>query len=264
MNAPLPPPPAEPSAFSLVQLKALCSRCPEHLLEPWIRWLERDPRKGSRALVAQLVRRQRRARAFMERWHARFREERRYWQRGLTWVAGIDEAGRGPVAGPVVAAAVILDPERPLLGLDDSKRLTPAQREALAQQIREQAIAVAVGEAAVEEIDRFNILRATLLAMRRAVEALTPQPQVVLIDGVHALVGYDRLQRCFKAGELVSNSIAAASVLAKVHRDRLMDAYDRRYPGYGFAEHKGYLTERHRAALARLGPSPIHRRSFTY
>jgi len=179
----------------------------------------------------------------------------------LDRVAGVDEAGRGPLAGPVVAAAVILDPARPLAGLADSKTLSAARREALAGQIRAQALAWALGRAEVEEIDRLNILQATLLAMRRAVAALAPSPQLALVDGnrcpelpcrAQALVGGDRRVA----------AISAASILAKVARDAEMVALDARYPGYGFAVHKGYPTAAHRAALVALGPLPVHRRSF--
>ncbi len=176
-------------------------------------------------------------------------------------VAGVDEAGRGPLAGPVVAAAVILDPGRPIEGLDDSKRLAPAVRARLAAAIRERALAWALGRAEVDEIDRLNILQATLLAMRRAVEALRPRPDYALVDG-------DRWPPLPCPGEPVVGgdarepAIAAASILAKTARDAEMVALDRRFPGYGFAAHKGYATAAHLAALRQLGPCPAHRRSF--
>ncbi len=176
-------------------------------------------------------------------------------------IAGVDEVGRGPLAGPVVAAAVILDPGRPIQGLADSKRLSPRRREVLAGLIRERALAWALGRAEVEEIDRLNILHASLLAMRRAVEALRLPPVKALVDGnrcpvlscpAEAVVGGDALVAC----------ISAASILAKVARDAEMVALDRRYPGYGLAIHKGYPTAAHLEALRRLGASPLHRRSF--
>jgi ribonuclease HII len=176
-------------------------------------------------------------------------------------VAGIDEAGRGPLAGPVLAAAVILDPELPIDGLADSKVLSPGRRELLNVEIRTRAAAWALGRAEVEEIDRLNILQATLLAMQRAVTALPFAPVSALVDGnrcptlpcpVEAIVGGDRTVR----------AIAAASILAKVARDREMLHLDERYPGYGFARHKGYPTADHVAALRRLGVSDVHRRSF--
>lgn len=176
-------------------------------------------------------------------------------------LAGVDEVGRGPLAGDVVAAAVILDPARPIAGLRDSKRLSAARREQLALLIRERALAWSVARATVAEIDRINILQASLLAMRRAVEALDPQPDYVLVDG-------NRLPRWSYASEPVVKgddrvlAIAAASILAKVQRDRELVELERRYPGYGFAAHKGYPTAAHLEALRSLGVTPVHRRSF--
>ena len=176
-------------------------------------------------------------------------------------VAGVDEAGRGPLAGPVIAAAVILDPARPIEGLADSKRLGPGTRERLATTIRARALAWAVGRAEVEEIDRHNVLQATLLAMARAVKALRPRADYALVDG-------DRWPPLPCPGETVVGgdarepAIAAASILAKTVRDAEMVALDRRFPGYGFAAHKGYATPAHLEALRRLGPCPAHRRSF--
>lgn len=179
--------------------------------------------------------------------------------RGL--IAGIDEAGRGPLAGPVVAAAVILDRARPIAGLADSKQLSARRRELLAEQIHQHALAVAIKEVDVEEIDRLNILQATLMAMRQAALALDPAPVLLRIDGnrapeidlpVQTVIGGDRTDR----------SISAASIVAKVHRDRLMLSLHHRYPEYGFDRHKGYPTRAHLEALDRLGPCPAHRRTF--
>ncbi len=180
---------------------------------------------------------------------------------GVRLVAGVDEVGRGPLAGPVVAAAVILDPARPIEGLADSKKLSEKRREVLAEQIRERALAWALGRAEVAEIDEINILQASLLAMRRAVLALEPQPQHALVDGnkcprlpctVEAIVG----------GDAKVEAISAASILAKVTRDREMVEMDAVYPGYGLAGHKGYPSKAHLEALERLGVTEIHRRSF--
>lgn len=176
-------------------------------------------------------------------------------------VAGVDEVGRGPLCGAVVTAAVILDPGKPILGLNDSKKLSLARREALFDEIQEKALAWCVARAEVAEIDRLNILHATMLAMQRAVEGLQVQPRLALIDG----------NRCPKLavpsspvvkGDSQVPAIAAASILAKVTRDREMQALDALYPGYGLAGHKGYPTAEHLDALRRLGPTPIHRRSF--
>jgi len=174
---------------------------------------------------------------------------------------GIDEAGRGPLAGPVVAAAVILDVSRPIRGLADSKVLAPERREELAIRIRERAIAWAVAEASVDEIDSINILQATLLAMRRAVEALQVAAEYALVDG-NCMPRLPIPGRTIIAGDALEKSISAASILAKTARDALMRSMDERYPGYGFARHMGYATPEHLDCLQRLGPCILHRRSF--
>lgn len=176
-------------------------------------------------------------------------------------VAGVDEAGRGPLAGPVVAAAVILDEARPVKGLADSKLLSAPRRVQLDALIRERALAWAIGEASVQEIDALNILQATLLAMRRAVLALQPAPDLVLVDG-NRLPDLPLPAQAIVRGDARVAAISAASVLAKVHRDSLCQALDRSWPAYGFAVHKGYPTASHLAALALHGACPAHRRSF--
>lgn len=176
-------------------------------------------------------------------------------------VAGIDEVGRGPLAGPVVTAAVILDPQRPIAGLADSKKLSEKRREQLEPLIMQHALAWALGRAEPEEIDRINILQATLLAMKRAVDGLSVRPDMALVDGIHAPALDCPVTTVIK-GDQHEPAIAAASILAKVARDREMRLMDERYPGYGFARHKGYPTRAHQQALIDLGPSEIHRRSF--
>jgi len=185
-------------------------------------------------------------------------------RRGPT--AGVDEAGRGPLAGPVVAAAVILDPARPVDGLADSKALTARRREALAVEIRACSLAWGLGWADAAEVDAVNVLQATFLAMRRALVALSVAPAHVVVDGDRCprLDGL-RLDCTIEAvvgGDATVPSVSAASILAKCARDEFMCALEARYPGYGFASHKGYPTAAHIAALRRLGPSPVHRRSF--
>jgi ribonuclease HII len=180
---------------------------------------------------------------------------------GLPWVAGVDEVGRGPLAGPVVAAAVILDPDAPIEGLKDSKKLSAARRESLDALIRERALAWALGLCTPAEIDRINILQASLLAMQRAVEALALQPELALVDGNRCPRLAVPAHPVVKGDSLVP-VISAASIVAKVHRDRLMLELEDRHPGYGLAEHKGYPTPVHLEALERLGPSPCHRLSF--
>ncbi|PZU55440.1 MAG: ribonuclease HII [Thauera sp.] len=177
-------------------------------------------------------------------------------------IAGVDEAGRGPLCGPVYAAAVILDPARPIDGLNDSKKLSEKKREALAPLIRERALAWAVGIATVEEIDRLNILHATMLAMRRAVEGLALPPDQVLVDGNRIPPGLTVPARAIVGGDASEAAISAASILAKTGRDHEMMALAALYPQYGIAKHKGYPTAEHLAALRAHGPSPIHRRSF--
>lgn len=182
--------------------------------------------------------------------------------RQATLIAGVDEAGRGPLVGAVVAAAVILDPLRPIAGLADSKKLSPARREALAVVIKEQALVWSLGRAEAVEIDELNILWATMLAMRRTLEGLSIQPAMALIDGNRVPKGLAMAAEARVKGDATEPCISAASILAKTARDAEMQALDARYPGYGFAVHKGYPTRAHLEALARLGPTPEHRRSF--
>jgi ribonuclease HII len=181
--------------------------------------------------------------------------------RADAFVCGVDEAGRGPLAGPVVAAAVILDPARPIMGLRDSKQLSATRRDSLAGEIRAHATAWAIASASVEEIDALNILQATLLAMRRAIEALNPAAGYALIDG-NRLPRLSIPARAIVRGDATVPAISAASILAKTHRDALMRDLDNAHPGYGFAAHAGYPTPAHLACLREHGPCRIHRRSF--
>jgi ribonuclease HII len=188
-------------------------------------------------------------------------------QASLDWdsaglVAGVDEAGRGPLAGPVVAAAVILDELQPIAGLNDSKKLTAKRRERLFDEIRAKALCFSIAEATVEEIDAINILQATLLAMKRAVEGLRLKPAKVLVDG-NRLPVLDVRAEAIIQGDALVPSISAASILAKVHRDLLCGEMHRLYPAYGFDQHKGYGTAQHLQALTAHGPSACHRMSFS-
>jgi ribonuclease HII len=187
--------------------------------------------------------------------------ERAFWGLGYRLVAGLDEAGRGPLAGEVVAAAVAVGPDTILPPVTDSKLLGDRRRRLLAKEIGQSAAGIGIGTASVEEIGRLNILGATCLAMSRALAALPSAPEFLLVDGnpMKALPGP---QLSLIKGDRLCRAIAAASILAKVHRDTMMETYDAVYPGYGFASHKGYGSESHLAALRRLGPCPIHRRSF--
>ena len=189
--------------------------------------------------------------------------EDEYTAKGYRVIAGIDEAGRGPLAGPVVAACCILDPSKPVLGLDDSKKLSEKKREALFPEIKEKALAYAVVAVDAQTIDNINILEATKKAMRECVSQISEKlaPDLLLIDAVK-LEGVTQEVVPIIKGDAKSNSIAAASVLAKVTRDHIMCGYDKEYPGYGFAKHKGYGTKDHYAAIREHGMTPIHRRSF--
>jgi ribonuclease HII len=193
-------------------------------------------------------------------------DKRRVQQAAFAWdnvglIAGVDEAGRGPLAGPVVAAAVILDDMNPIKGLNDSKKLSPLRREKLYDEIRAKALCCSVAQASVEEIDQLNILQATLLAMRRAVEGLRLKPHKVLVDGNRLPVLEVRAEAIVR-GDATVPAISAASILAKVTRDRWCQELDQRYPQYGFAGHKGYGTAEHLAALSAHGACPEHRKTF--
>lgn len=189
------------------------------------------------------------------------RHERALWTQGVARIAGVDEVGVGPLAGPLVAAAVILPPECPLRGVDDSKKLTAARRQALRAEIAGCALAIGVGVVATGDVDRLNTYWAAIEAMRRALAALPVAPEQVLVDA-RTIPGLGVPQTALIKGDARSYSIAAASIVAKVIRDEMMADLDRRYPDYGFARHMGYGTAEHLAALSRLGPCPEHRRTF--
>lgn len=233
----------------------------ESLLSPLVKRLAEDPRAGAAAIREQGARRLAKLRREAARQRG-LRVVRRVLRgRRLRYIAGVDEAGMGPLAGPVVAAAVILPDDERLEGVDDSKRLSAETRRELAMAIREQATSFAIARAEPREIDDLNIYHAGLLAMRRAVLALEPSPEHVLVDA-RRIPGLTVPQSFIVRGDARDASIAAASILAKVARDEEMTALDRRYPHYGFAKHKGYPTPQHLAALERHGPSAVHRQSF--
>lgn len=225
------------------------------------RQLADDPRSGARDLLDAINRRRAANRSEGQRLRTMLRYEMPLWQSGVVNVAGVDEAGMSPLAGPVAAAAVIFAPGMRIAGVDDSKKLDAQTRQALAIEIRAKAVAWCVGFAQVDEIDTINIYWAGLLAMRRAVEGLGLPAQHLLIDA-RRLKDVAIPQQPIIKGDAKSLSIAAASILAKTARDALMADYDRQYPGYGFAQHKGYPVSAHVSALTRLGACAIHRRSF--
>ena len=193
---------------------------------------------------------------------ADLRYERKFWKQGIETVAGCDEVGVGPMAGPVVAAAVLFAPEIHIKGVYDSKQVPREKREELYPIIMERALTVGIGSAGIDEIDSLNIYWATMLAFKRALAALTHTPAHVLVDG-RKIPGLKLPQTKIVGGDRKSFCIAAASIIAKVTRDRLMVDFDRLYPGYGFADHKGYCTPGHMRIVEERGPSPIHRRSFS-
>jgi len=223
--------------------------------------LKEDPRAGARAVAEKIDKRNHQAQAEGRRLSRLCAFEQPLWEQGITLVGGCDEVGMAPLAGPVIAAAVILAPGCRIKGVNDSKQLTPEERDELEPEIRAKAVAVGIGRAEVTEIDTINIYRAGLLALKRAVLALSPQPQHLLIDA-RKLDGLGMPQQPIIKGDAKSITIGAASIVAKVHRDRLMAELDLQYPGYGFADHKGYPTPDHLDALERLGACALHRRSF--
>jgi len=223
--------------------------------------LEHDSRAGARKLAERARKQDDQARRREARWRAFCDPERRLRDKGYTRVTGVDEAGRGPLAGPVYAAAVILPDGFVHHPLDDSKRMTPSARQMAYRAILSAATAHGTGVATVDEIDRYNILGAVHLAVRRALEAIDPPAEFALVDG-RPLTSCPIPHQALVKGDSRSRVIAAASVIAKVERDGRMMELDREYPGYGFGRNKGYGTEEHRLAIERLGPSPIHRRSF--
>ena len=223
--------------------------------------LKADPRAGAKAILDAVARRRLERRSEGQRLRKLLRYERDLWTIGVLRVAGVDEAGMSPLAGPVAAAAVVFAPGSRIPGIDDSKKLDATARDRLALEIKETAPAWSIGFAEVEEIDRVNIYWAGLLAMRRAIEGLSIAPEHVLLDA-RRLKELPIPQQAIVRGDCKSLTIAAASILAKTARDALMCKLDAQYPGYGFSQHKGYPVREHLAALRKLGASPIHRRSF--
>ena len=228
-----------------------------------IRAMKRDSRAGVRKIHQLLRKKQEAGKREKRRIAAMMRFEQILWNSGIRYIAGVDEAGVGPLAGPVVAAAVVFPPNIEIRGIDDSKQLDPETRIKLAAKIKEKADGVSVGLAEVDEIDKMNIYHAGILAMKRAVERLPVHPEHILVDA-RTIPDLPIPQSSFRKGDRVNFSIAAASIIAKTCRDRLMAEFDHRYPGYGFARHKGYSTPEHMKQIQARGPSPLHRRSFHF
>ena len=228
-----------------------------------LRKLQRDPRSGARRLYKILAKRYDDQKKERNRLDSMLHFERLLWKAGVQHIAGVDEVGMGPLAGPVVAAAVVFPPGVEIEGIDDSKALDEETRNRLDKQIRERASAVAIGLVEVGEIDAINIYHAGIRAMQIALQTLDISPQHILVDS-RTIPGFTQPQNSFDKGDGINFSIASASIVAKVYRDRLMTELDAQYPGYGFANHKGYATPEHQRAIRELGPCPIHRRSFDY
>lgn len=231
------------------------------LNEDDLKILERDKRKGVKELLKKYYRAKQETEDELKRLQKLKEYELEARESGFSVIAGVDEAGRGPLAGPVVAAAVILPMDIDFIGLDDSKKMSVKMRDMLYEQIKEEAIDIGVGIAEADVIDEINIYQATMKAMRTALSSLYLTPEYILVDGF-PVKAISIPQKALKKGDSLSISIAAASVVAKVTRDRIMDKLDRQYPQYGFARNKGYGTGEHRMALQKYGASPIHRRSF--
>ena len=259
----LPPVPSKLLKLSVDEIRERYARADAPVSPQTLSKLKRDPRHGVRLIYATLKRRYDRDSTERTRLDAMLNFERVLWRAGVQHIAGVDEVGMGPLAGPVIAAAVVFPPHTELHGIDDSKKLDVEQRVDAERRIRAAASGIGIGRAEIDEIDTINIYHAGLLAMRRAVEALPMRPQHVLVDA-RSIPGVDVPQNCFDKGDGLDFSIAAASIVAKVHRDRLMDELAREHPGYGFERHKGYCTPEHQDAIRRLGPCTIHRKSFTF
>lgn len=221
--------------------------------------LEKDPRSGVQKLLVSYHKRQKKLLEKKQAFLERFSYEKQFWQKGRL-VAGVDEVGRGPLAGPVVTAAVIIDQDFDLLDVNDSKKLTPEKRLKLYPKILEEAVSVAVGVKSAQVIDQINIYEADRQAMAQAVRNLDIKPDALLVDAMDVPVDLPQVKLI--KGDAKSNSIAAASIVAKVFRDKLMDDYDKIYPQYGFPRNAGYGTKEHIEALKKYGPTPIHRKTF--
>lgn len=228
--------------------------------DPFFSEVEQDERKGVQTALRQWHKKREAKQALVEQFQRMSRFELEASQAGFEKIAGIDEVGRGPLAGPVVAAAVILDPTQPIIGLDDSKKISEKKRNELVKEINEKALAVSIASASPEEIDQINILQATKLAMTRAVNQLSIQPTYLLVDA--ETIDLPIQQKAIIKGDSNSNSIAAASIIAKVARDDMMKNYEETFPGYEFGTNMGYGTKAHLEGLENIGSTTIHRKSF--
>ncbi|MFO7814289.1 MAG: ribonuclease HII [Halanaerobiales bacterium] len=227
-----------------------------------VKKLASDSRKGVQDISARIKRKKAKRKEKIQQWHNQNIHINKLEKKGYESIAGIDEAGRGPLAGPVVSSAVILDKQAPILGLTDSKKISLAERERLFEIILDQAVGVGIGIVSNTIIDRLNIYQATFLAMKRAVEDLKPAPEFLLIDGNQTIPDLNVEQKAIVSGDLKVNSISAASIIAKVTRDRIMDELHQSYPSYNFISNKGYGTKEHIDVIEDIGPCPYHRFSY--
>jgi ribonuclease HII len=255
--------PFDPANLSITELRRRFVTAGEPATAHVLRKLQRDPRRGVRQVYEVLKKKHERHKESRLHLDALLHFERLLWSSGIRHLAGVDEAGVGPLAGPVVAAAVVFPPGTEIADIDDSKRLDPETRQQLAVRIRATATGVGIGVASVAEIDSLNVYRAALLAMRRSVQDLPVRPQHVLVDA-RTIPDLDVPQNQFSKGDGINFSIAAASIIAKTHRDALMEELHRTFPTYGFAGHKGYATAEHQEAIRRHGPCACHRRSYAF
>lgn len=245
--------------MSLSEIKERLAHCQDESAE-WIRELKADERKGVQKLLKQWQTQQQKREEIIRHFHEMSIYEEQCFSKGFKWIAGIDEVGRGPLAGPVVSAAVILDVARPIYGLDDSKKLSAKKRESLFTEIQEKAAAIGIGIVDEKVIDEKNIYQATKIAMQKAIDDLSITPQFLLLDAMVLPNGIPQ-EKIIK-GDSKSVSIAAASIIAKVTRDQMMVEYDAQFPGYGFAKNAGYGTKEHLEGITKNGICAIHRKSF--
>lgn len=245
--------------LTIKDVKQLLERI-DTLDDPRLLNLKEDPRKGVQAALNTAAHRINKHQQALAEFEHRFKYERSFWHKGMQYVAGVDEVGRGPLAGPVVSAAVILPHDFDLIEVNDSKQLTPALRAKLAPKIKAEALSIGIGLVDNLGIDQLNIYEATRVAMKQAVEQLDPQPDEIIVDAMQIPVPI-RQTRLIK-GDAKSISVSAASIVAKVYRDHLMDEYAKQYPQYDFPHNAGYGTAKHLAALKEYGPTPIHRMTF--
>ncbi|MGM0409512.1 MAG: ribonuclease HII [Bacillota bacterium] len=231
--------------------------------EKTIKDLASDSRKGVQKLAKKYKKIEKRKKALKEKWERMNSINEMLREKGYEFICGLDEAGRGPLAGPVVASAVLLDPFEKIIGLDDSKKISEKRREELFEEINKKAISVGIGIVENDIIDEINIQQASFKAMKKAIKELEFLPDYLLVDGNREIPEIDILQKTVIDGDAKVNSIAAASIIAKVTRDRIIESYDNDFPQYGFAQNKGYGTKEHINALKKYGPTPIHRYSYS-